>query len=160
MSAKNTGGKNQCSKSANNNGSNKSVDSKEKHDSTSNTTANEICSEEQTVPTGESSAPTEQAPQPLPSAGEEVLNESADSLSTAFAKMGIPSPDLDSRDDLQGRAQELVKNVQVMLHTKLSDIEKGVVADLVLDLCNFVSQIALEKTKVECERDSLLHEVL
>ena len=158
--AKISGGKKQSSKSAKKTGSTKSVNSEKKNNSASNATVNKTDGVERSVPTGESSAPPEQAPPTSLCAGDEVLNESADSLSTAFAKMGIPSPDLSSNDDLLGRAQELVKKVQVMLHTTLGNIERGVVEDLVQDLGNMVTQIALEKTKVECERDSLLHEVL
>ena len=61
--------------------------------------------------------------------------------------MGIPSLDLDSSDDPQVKAQELVKKVQIMLHAKLGVIEKGVVADLVLDLGNFVNPNRLEENQ-------------
>ena len=67
--------------------------------------------------------------------------------------MGIPLPGQAEEPDILCQAEILVKKVQVMLHAKLGDIEKGVISEYVMDLGNMVTKMALEKATLVCEQD-------
>ena len=84
-------------------------------------------------PIGECSATPEQDPQPEQIAKEEGSNDPPELFTSAFTKMGIPLPDQAEEPDTLSQAESLVKKVQVMLHAKLGDIEKGVISEHVSD---------------------------
>ena len=60
--------------------------------------------------------------------------------------MGIPLTDQAEEPDTLSQAEYLVKKVQVMMHATLGSIEKGMISELIANLGNMVTKIALEKT--------------